>query len=185
MASTTLTEMPSAIFAGDTLLLLLSGGDYPADQGWTMYFQFGADISFQSSASGSNHSFTVSKSTTSGWQAGEYLGIGYVDNGTNRHTVWQGTLEIKPGLSIESDASDLLPWFFAARDSMRLVVAGKAGKDVLNSTIAGQSVQRLTPDQAIELLEYLESKCDSWLEERTAQNGKTGGRLVKVRFGIS
>jgi len=173
------------MYAGDTLLLLLPGDQYPADQGWTLKLQFGAGISFSSTASGSNHSFTVSKDTTAQWLAGNYVGIGYVESATERHTVWQGALEIKPGLSIEEDSGDLLPWYFAARDSMRLVVAGKAGKDIISSTIAGQSDQRLSPEQAINLLEWLESRCEAWFEDRDAENGKTGGRLVKVRFGFS
>lgn len=183
MAATTLTALPSAIYAGDTLLLSLSIPNFPAGEGWTLTFQFGSEITFASTASGNDYSFTIPATTTATWAGGLYQGIGYVSGvSSQRHTVWRGRMEILPGASNTQNASDLLPWYFAARDSMRLVIAGKAGRDVLNSTIAGQNVERLTPEQAIELLDYLEALCNAFLENQDADNGDTGGRLVKIRF---
>jgi len=182
MGATTLTSLPSAVYAGDTFLLSITNGTYPADDSWTLTYQFGSDITFSSTNDGGKHLFSVDASTTGTWLPGVYPGLAYVDNGTQRFTVWTGFIEVKAGLSTQPTASDLLPWYFAARDKMQLVISGKAGLDVLNSTIAGQNIGRLTPQQAIEFYEYLKTLCDAYMANLAAENGQGGGRNVKVRF---
>lgn len=174
--------MPSAFYAGDTLLLSIGLAGFSAAEGWTLTYHLGSDISFSSTADGASHAFSLSADTTAQYPPGDYMATARVSNGTQTFTVWQGRILIYAGESGTATGSDRLPWFFAARDKMQLVLDGKAGRDILNSTIAGQQVSRLTPRDAVEFYNYLSGLCENWLAQQDAANGKTGGNMIKVRF---
>jgi hypothetical protein len=182
MAATTLTAMPSAFYAGDSLLLSISVPDFPADSGWTLTYYLGSDISFSGTADGSAHSFTLSPTTTAGYPAGTYQATARVTDGTTTQTVWSGSITILPGVAGTSFGSDRLPWYFAARDTMATVLTGKASRDVINSTIAGQQVSRLSPKEAIDFYNYLDGLCINYEQQQLAASGVTGSNMVKVRF---
>lgn len=174
--------MPSVFYAGDSLLLSVSVDNYPASDGWTLTYYLGSDISFTSTASGAAHSFSLTPSTTAQWPKGDYQATARVSNGTQTVTVWAGAVSILSGSSQDSLGADRLPWFFAARDTMSTVLAGKAGRDVINSTIAGQQISRLSPREAVEFYNWLNGMCINWQSQQNAAAGITKGNLVKVRF---
>lgn len=174
--------MPSAFYAGDSLLLSISVDNFPASSGWTLTYYFGSDISFSGTASGSAHSFALTPDVTGGFSAGTYQATARVTDGTNTFTVWAGQVVILPGVAGTSLGADRLPWYFAARDTMATVLAGKASRDVINSTIAGQQISRLTPKDAIEFYNYLDGMCRTYEQQQLAASGVTGSNMVKARF---
>jgi len=182
MAATTLTALPSVIYAGDTLLLSISVGDYPADQGWSLTYEFrkkdGALISFTSTASGSSHAFTVDKDTTLVWTPGAYKGVSYATDGTQRFTVWSGNLTVNADLSTQVENYDTRTHAEKALEAINATLEGKASRDVLNTTIAGQSISRMTFRELLEAKAYYESIVR---QEQVQANGGEGNQIL-VRF---
>ena len=181
MAATTLSAMPSAVYAGDTLLLLLGFGDYPADESWTLTFDFrkkdGSLITFSSTASGASHAITVAKDDTGVWIPGTYAGVAYVDDGSQRFTVWRGQLEVLPNLAIEDANYDARSHAQKCLDAINLVLEGKASRDVLNTTIAGQSVGRMSFRELLEAKAYYESIVANELAELGQSSNQILGRF--------
>jgi len=148
---TTLTAVPDATYIGDTLLFEIAESNYPAS-GWTLDYSFratqGSAIDLTGTASGESHLFSVAPATTATWLPGTYYGVGRAtDAGGGKVTFWRGQLEIKPDLSTQEDNYDARSWAKRCLDKIEAVIEGKASKDVLNSTIAGQSIGRMSPEQ--------------------------------------
>jgi len=166
----------------------LSVGDYPADASWVLYFEFraeaaeGAAITFNSTADGTKHFVSVAKDTTAVWAPGFYKGQAYVDNGTQRFLVWQGRWEVKADYSYQTGTYDTRSNAQKCLDAIDAVLLGKASRDVLNFTIAGQTVARMTFTELIRAKDYYKSVVNEELADLGILDGKTGSNLIKARF---
>jgi len=187
MAATTLTELPTAIRAGDTLLLSISLSDYPASDSWTLTYTFrkpnGSDISFASTADGDDHAITVAYGTTQTWEPGTYSGEARVDDGSQRFTVWSGFIEVLPDLSIQDPNYDARSHARKMLDAIEAVLENRATKAILSTTIAGQSISRYSPEQLLSLRSFYRSEVDAEEAQAAADAGKSTGRNILVRFG--
>lgn len=186
MAASTLTAMPSVITAGDTLLLNIAGGDYPATENWSLTYTFrtkdGSNVTFTSTANGSDHLFNVDAATTGTWTAGEYYGVGKVTDGTTVVTIWTGRLTVATDLSTQPDNFDTRTSAQICLDAINAVLEGKATRDVLSTTIAGQSITRMTFTELLQAKAFFESKVNQEQAALDAAQGKTTGNHVLIRF---
>ena len=177
--------MPSAIHAGDTLLLNISQDDYPAPD-WTVTFSFrcagGSTIDLSASDNGADHLFSVAAATTSAWVPGLYKGVGRATDGTSYVTFWKGTLEVLPDLSTQPDNYDTRTHAEKCLDAIEAVLEGKASKDILSTVIAGQSISRLTPQQLMEWRAYYRDEVAAEQAKERAANGLATGRNIHIRF---
>lgn len=86
---------PTQLRAGDTWEWTRSLGDYPATS-WTLKYRFkhvsltGFEIT--ATASGTDHAVSVAASTTTGYAAGTYDWIAWVESGAVKKTVDQGRI---------------------------------------------------------------------------------------------
>lgn len=186
MADTTLTAVPVSFYQGDTLALLVSLSDYPANEGWALSYSFrggGSSIDLTSVASGSSHLVSVAATVTTDWLPGNYSGIGKVTDGTTVITVWRGTLQILADLSEEAENYDPRSHAQKCLDAINAVMEGKATKDVLQTTIAGQSVGRMTWTELMSAKAYYQDLVDKERTAIDAANGRGGGNQILVRFG--
>ena len=161
MAATTLTAVPSAIYAGDTVIFSLGFDDYPASSGWAITFDFRGKektaVSFtstQDSVDSSRHFVSLTPATTAVWVPGDYKGVGRAIKTPQKLTAWTGLISILPDLSQQTDDYDTRSHARRCLDAIELTMEGKATRDVLNTTVAGQSVGRLTPEQLIAFRAY-------------------------------
>ena len=175
------------MYAGDTLTLLIAIDNFPADEGWTLTYGFrkdhGSVISFASTASGSQYALTVSATDTAQWLPGKYVGTARVTSGAQSFTVWRGSMEVLPDLAQQIDNYDTRSPAKKNLDSIDLVLSRKATQDVLQTTIAGQSIGRMTNDQLLEARAYWSNIVDGELAAENAANGLGSGRNILVRFG--
>ena len=189
MAETTLTSIPSTFVAGDKLLFTISLPSFPASEGWTLTYSFrtkeGSEIDIDSTASGSLHLFTVLPAETSTWIAGKYYGFAKISSGTITHTVWKGYLEIEPDLSQQEGNFDTRSHAQKCLDSINAVLEGKAGRDVLSTTIAGQSISRMSFGELISAKAYYENLVASERDNLESASGTGSKRNILVRFGNS
>ena len=197
----TLSDLPSVVYAGDTLLFSISGGDYPPPD-WSLSYAFrsqvndddgneateghvgGTAIEFVSTQSGSNHLVSVAATVTAGWLPMEYSGVcRVVHTSGQKFTVWTGRLKVHPDLSQQPDNFDGRTHAQICLDKIEAVLENRAGRDVLNSVIAGQQINRLTPEQLIFWRNYYRQEVAAEKAAELAAAGKATGNNILIRFG--
>lgn len=185
MAYTVPTSEPEKLRAGDTATWIRELSDYlPADS-WILYYAAttaSAQILITGSDNGDGrHLVDVAKATTAAWDAGIYRIIGYVDNGTDRHEVYDNYLEITPDLSAATSGVEARSTVKQTLDALDAVILGKASKDQLSYSIAGRSLSHYSPE---ELLTWRREYLRLWHAEQDALNaasGKSSRRYLKIR----
>lgn len=94
--------LPTSLVAGDTAAWTESLADYSAAAGWTLHYRIvnGASThTFDASASGSSFAVSLTAATTSKWAPGTYQLVGWVTKASERYTVSNTQLTVKPDLA--------------------------------------------------------------------------------------
>lgn len=181
MAHIVPTIEPESLRAGNTATWLKELSDYLPADGWTLYYAAttaDAQITITASDNGDGrHLVEVAKASTAAWTTGTYRLIGYVDDGTDRHQVYDGYLEVLPDLAAASSGVEARSTIKQTLDALEALIAGKASKDQLNYTIAGRSLSHYSPDELLAWRTYYRR---IWLEEKRALD-QAAGRSVRRR----
>lgn len=96
------TTEPARIRAGDTVTWRKTLADYPATDGWTLYYRLikaSVQIDITSAADGADHLVSVAKATTANYTPGDYTLISWVANGTERITLPQSRISVDRDLA--------------------------------------------------------------------------------------
>lgn len=186
MAYTPPTNEPSELRAGDTWAWRREDlSDYPAST-WTLTYYFrnsSAKFDIAASADGDAFAVSVAKAST-GKTPGWYDWIALVDDGTSRHEVDSGRIEILPNLATDvvydarSFARKMLDYIEA-----ELVSRGSSGQlDLLNATLEGRGIQRDRAGLVVLRSQFLREVAAEDNASRIA-NGLGSKRRLVVRFG--
>jgi hypothetical protein len=183
MAAQTLTSIPSIMTAGETLLFKIDLENFPADQDWVLTYSFRAKeataIDISGTESGASHLFNVPKATTATWIPAKYNGIAKITDGVETFTIWRGYLEVLPDLSQQDANYDTRSHAQKCLDSINAVLEGKASRDVLSSTIAGQSISRMSFSELLSAKAHYENLVKGEKDDAAG----ISRRNVLVRFG--
>jgi hypothetical protein len=184
---TTLTALPSEIYAGDTLLFSVALANYKPSDGWTLEYSFrkkdGSVIDITSAAGDSDdHLFDVDSDTTGVWVDGDYSGVARVNDGTLYRTIAEARLTIKKEFKQQGADYDSRTPNKRCLDAIIAVMERRATSDVLNTVIAGQSVGRLSPEQLIQYRNYYAALVADEQALVDLANGKATGRNILARF---
>lgn len=137
----TATTEPSRITAGDTASWLKSLSDYPASAGWVLTYTLinsAAKITITATASGADHSVSVSAATSAGYTAATYTWHAAVALGSERYTVGTGSIVIDPNLAAAS-TFDTRSTAKKALEAVNLLLESYGAKAYLQSyEIAGR-----------------------------------------------
>ena len=91
------TNEPASLRAGDTWKWTKTLADYPASA-WSLKYRFKsatAGFEITATASGDDHAVSVAALTTTGYAAGTYTWIAWVEGGTSeKHTVDTGVMSV-------------------------------------------------------------------------------------------
>ena len=182
----TATALPASTYVGDTLLFQIAPASYPADA-WTLSYHFrateGSAITLTGTAVGTAHLFSTAPATSATWFPGDYIGIGRAtDAGGGITTFWRGHLQILQELAVQPAEYDGRSWAKRCLDKIESVIEGQASLVVLNSTIAGQSIGRMTPEQLFAMRDRFASLVASELVEEATDRGEASGRNVLYKF---
>jgi hypothetical protein len=139
-------------------------------------------VDLVSTASGVNHLISATAATTGQWLPGVYKGVGRVSKAGEAHTIWKGQIEIIQSL-IEAQNQDTRTPAKICLDNLIAASQGKATRDVLNTTIAGQSIGRMSWSEITTAIAYWQDRVDSETLAENAANGLGNGRQVLIRFG--
>ncbi|MCP4935716.1 MAG: hypothetical protein GY927_16290 [bacterium] len=127
-------NIPNTLTAGDTLEFTDSLPDYLPVDSWVLTYTLinsAGKIAFSSTDNGDEtHLLSVAMGTTDGWSVGEYKYQATVSDGTDRHTIETGTVEVLEDFSSETTydsrtpAKKYLDTLIAARQSLAESSAG-------------------------------------------------------------
>jgi hypothetical protein len=178
---------PDTFTAGDTASWRRSFILYPAGAGWVLSYALrkrpeGTALAFSATADGDWHVVNVDAATTALWPPGDYDGQGYVTNGTERYKVWEGTLTIEPNFAGNYAVDDTRSHARRVLDNLNLVIEGRAKDDVLNSTIEGTVIYRITPEQLMLLHDRYTVKVRNEEDAKKKKLGRATGRRILTRF---
>jgi len=186
MAAPIPDKVPNSFYAGDTLKFTQTFADYPASDGWTLYYvlvKSGTQIKFNSSASGDAHLINVAMATTAEYTVGDYRYQAYVSDGTERVTVDTGDIEIKTDMTDESGGFDDRSHVKTVLDALESVIEGKASSDTMMTRVGDRSLSKMSWSQIYDAYQtYSQLYKDEQIAEDLA-NGKTNKKnYVKIRF---
>lgn len=187
MVATIPSVEPSKIYQGDTVTWKKTVDDYPASAGWTLKYAIQGPTNvgvISASADGAAHLIEIAKATTAGWTAGDYWYQAFVEDGTERVTLYRGQFELVKSLDTGiSGAYDGKSHYQTVLSALKATLEGKASKDQLSYSIRGRSISRMTLTEitdAIATYERLVKK-----EERDlarAQGKPVKSNKVRTRF---
>lgn len=175
MAYTVPTVEPIELIAGDSWAWDRTLGDYPASA-WTLkYALTGAHetvIELTATADGETHKIRVAAATTAGYTAGRYNLFGYVTDGTDRYTVFEGPLVVLPNPATAAPALS-----FAERmlTQLETKIADRLSADISSYTLEQQEVHR---EEIVTLTRQRNAYADAVRRER----GGAFFQDVKVEF---
>lgn len=173
---------PNVLRAGDSWQWNKTLGDFPAST-WTLtYYLYGTSIvdadGFAATASGDEHQVRTLPAYSEGFTPGEYTLVGVVDDGTDRHTIYEDALEVvgDPATLAQSIQKTHAETCF---DLLEALIEGRIPKDKESFQINGRAVNRIPIAEAMKLRGYYAGQIE---QERAGGEG-LGGPVVEVYFG--
>lgn len=174
---------PTQVNAGDTAKWLKALPDYPATDGWVLSYTLVSStqrLTFNASASGSEHLVNVSAATTAAWVPGTYTWRARVALDGDVYTVGGGQIVVGSAFATATDGRS------AARrmlDAVEATLEGRASNDVEQLTISGRSVKHMPVADLLALRDRLRlDVAREQAAERAAAGLPARGRVL-VRFG--
>ena len=175
---------PSEIVAGDTLKFKKSLSDYPATI-WTLTYYLlksGTQITFSGTADGTDHFINIANTVTALYTAGIYKWEAYISKTGERYKIAEGTITIKTTLATQTTGYDARSHVKTVLDALESLLEGKASRDVMNITIGGQSISKLTPDELRKWRNEYRSQYQAEIEKENIKNGKPSKRRILTRL---
>lgn len=181
MSFTVPTFEPNIVTAGDTIQWSRSFPDYPAASGWALKYALRGPFAIDITAD-SNQQITVLASASSAWVAGVYSVQGYVVKGTEQHTIYSGTMIIRPNLINVSGVYDGRSHARRVLDAIEAVIEKRASKGDQQTTIDGIMLNKMTAEQLLMMRARYQRECAAEQRVTDRLNGKKSGRRVLMRF---
>lgn len=166
---------PTELRAGDTWLWLRSLGDYPASV-WTLTYHFrnaSAYFDVTATADGDDHSVDVPMATTAAYAPGHYEWAAFVTDGSTRHEVDTGRIEVLADVSA-TQAYDGRTDFRKLIDAIDAILQSRASSDQIDAVATAVGDSSVTRKPSL-LLEWR----SKFLMEAQRQEG-TGGTLRRI-----
>jgi hypothetical protein len=176
-----LTYMPTKIRCGETVEFSSTFGDYPATDYTLVYCLQNSSYQYSVSgtADGDSYDITIPKATTAGWEVGEYVYTGIVDDGTDMFVVESGTVEVIAAVSSAADRRS-----FAKRmlDAIEDLLENRATADVQSYTIAGRSLAKMPVSELLVLRDRFRAEYEQERRKERLDRGDGVSTSIKVRF---
>lgn len=181
------TVEPTELVAGDTWKWKRSLPAYSAAAGWSLRYVFtGASVeqrfTFDSAADGADHLVSRATTDTDDVVPGVYQWAAFARNGTERHQVASGTVEVKPNLE-GARPFDLRSHARKVLDAIEAVLENRATKDQEEYAIAGRSLKRTPIKDLLVLRDTYKTELANAEEAAKLAAGLGNARYIGVRFG--
>ena len=177
---------PAVFRAGDTVKWKRSLDCYKASDSWVLKYAFRGtpgEIDITASADGDEHLVSISPTTSAAYSAGFYDVVGYVEKGSDRHTIFTSRVEVLVDLSAAGSSYDGRSHVKKTLDAIEAVLENRATKEIEESTIEGVAIKRISHENLI----MFRQKYLQWYQQEQAAEklklGKGSGRVILTRFG--
>lgn len=178
------TSVPATLNSGDTIKWTIADlSSFPNSQGWVLSYvlvKSDKNIDIVTSFDGTDHVVNISPLDSSAWPAGSYRYVAYVNDGTDRHIVDQGAIEIKPNIEALVSGYDHRSHWTVVLENVEAVIQGRATKDQSSYTINGRQLSR-TPITDLLVL-YDKAKAAVTAEEREERINKGLGHSGNIKL---
>ena len=174
-------NITSPISAGDSFSWLISLGDYPASEGWSLtiiLINSAAKISLISTAEEDEHRVSVSAVVSAEYLAGSYKYVIYAAKDDDRYTVASGDIEILSDISWQ-ETFDGRTFAEKCLDNIEAVISGKASHDNMTYSIGGRSLSKYTWEELLSARGYFKSEV---VRDKRKASGKKQGNRILTRF---
>lgn len=175
---------PDRLVAGVTWKWTLDSGFDPAT--WTLSYALvrtAEQITFSASDNGDGtHLVNVAAATTAGYGAGLYRWQSFVSDGSDRHKLSAGEIEVVTDYAGESSGFDGRSHVKTVLDALEATIAGKATSDQLSVSIGDASLSRMSPAELIEWHSAYQQFYRQEQDAAKAARGFGGQGFVRVRF---
>jgi len=183
MGYTNLNRIPDDFRAGDTVKWTQNLTNYQPDA-WTLKYVFVKDsdqiIVIGTDNGDGSHLLTVNSAT--GFEGGNYKWTSFVTDGTDRHTVENGRVEVAVNYETATTGYDDRSHVKKTLDALEATLEGRASKDQESYSIAGRSLSRMpVPDLIIWKNKYEAYYAQEIKAERIKRGLGHSGR-IEVRF---
>ncbi len=193
------TKEPLEILAGDTLQWKKALPDYPASSGFTLKYRLinaAGKIDLVSTADGDDHLISVSATLSAAYPAGTYMWISFVEKGSpadpeadppvqdtlERHTIAQGTIDVKPSLAIQSGGLDIRSHAKKVLDALEAVIEGRASRSDLEYAIGDKRFSNMSHADLIKARSFYREEYRRELAAENVKLGKSSGGRILSRF---
>lgn len=178
-----LTE-PLSARAGDSWGWVRALADYPAPT-WTLtYTLFGPTglVRITAGASGMLHQVTLYPAVTGAYPAGRYDWVAHVTDGTDRHQVGEGAIQVLPDVRTAT-ALDGRSHARRVLDAIEATIEGRAAASDLHLVRVTLGEQTVEHDPAALAAAHRTYAAMVAAEERSAGLARGVSRFVQTRFG--
>lgn len=175
------TVEPLSVRAGDTWLWQRALPEYPAPT-WTLtYTLFSSSglVSFDSTPDGTAHRIRLAPSVTAAYAAGRHDWIAHASDGTDRHQIAAGVIQLLPNLS-EAASYDGRSHARKVLDSLDALIEQRASAgdvDLVSAATGDKNLTRSLPD----LLKLRDRYAAMVAQEASAAAGARSG-FIQMRF---
>jgi len=181
----TATTEPNEFNAGENLVWNKTLADYPAGT-WTLtytLFNESNAYAFAATADGTTHAVDVPSATTATWAAGKYNWTAYATNGTEQHSVGDGTWKVRPNPATltardgRSHAQKMVDAIEAHLESQ----ATTAQLAVLSAAL-GDRQTSWKPEYLLTLRDKYKAELAAEERQQALANGEDRPAFIKTRF---
>ena len=165
------------VTANDTMIWQKDLPDYPSSDGWSLSYVLCGAATSNISATPTGTGYLVSVAAPA--VAGDYYLQGMVSNGTERHTIYTGTITVLPDLSSVTGIYDGRSRSKRILDALDATIEGRAPKSTLEMDVDGTRLKFMSPQQLNQSRGVYAQKV--WREKNPGKIGPA----VKVTFGGS
>ncbi len=178
-------QIPSEITAGDFTGWRLSLLDYPASDGWTIFYALVKDgklIGLLGVPDGDDHVFFISSAESATYPPGLYRFQQYAKQGENRTTIENGQVVVLPDFFAQTEGYDSRTPAEKPLDTLKATYDKLAAKSLASKS---GGIASVTDKALSELRVEIEKQEGVVLREHRAKlrkEGKRTGTKIKVRF---
>ena len=180
---------PISFYKGETVVWKRTdiGADYaPSSHSmvWEASLQTNGSTRFSATVteSGTEYTFTLDNSATSGYTAGDYFWVLKVLQTSDSETLVIDSGKITVKDNFFATTGDTRSHAKIMLDKIESLIEGRADADVSSYSIQGRSLSKLSVQELTEWRNYYKAEYQKEIAEFRRDNNEGTGRVVKVQF---
>lgn len=184
MAPSIPTREPSEFTAGDTVKWTVSLGAFPADDGWTLTYNFrGPETqNVTAVADGAAHAVVISAIDSDKFEPGDYAWAAFAVKGAERFRARSGRMAVRVNLQTVDQIFDPRSHVERVLDALKAMIEKKATRDQSSYSIEGRSLSRMSPEELLTWKSHYETLLKQEENAERIKQGLQTNNIVRTRF---